>query len=196
MFCKYCGTKKENADDKFCTGCGKTFTVVQGARETGIGQKEIPVPVSPASVSSQPELNELKKIALCKIVLFSCITLGIYLQFWFIKRRDSFNRLISPKKLGPELSTIAIIMFAISVLASIAAFIFARSYMTTARLGLSLLSNLANVVFYVMLLIMSFRCRRILIDHFNGHLKRGIPFSGVATFFFGVLYLQYKINRL
>ena len=37
--------------------------------------------------------------------------------------------------------------------------------------------------------------RRILNEHFNAHLQRGISFSWIATLFFQIYYLQYKINR-
>jgi hypothetical protein len=48
--------------------------------------------------------------------------------------------------------------------------------------------------------------KRILLDHFSAQesgpfsgtisLQRDVSLSGVATFFFQILYLQYKINRL
>lgn len=62
--------------------------------------------------------------------------------------------------------------------------------------GFDGLGSIVNLIGSIMLLVMNFKGRRILIDHVNGHLQKQVPFSGLATFFFGVLYLQYKINRL
>ncbi|TAN43560.1 MAG: DUF4234 domain-containing protein [Nitrospirae bacterium] len=192
MFCRYCGSEKKGADDMFCSECGKAYRIVQNGSETGISQQAIPEPVSTQSASSQPEL---KKLSLFKIVFFACITLGIYPPVWFIRRKDIFNRLISTKKIGSGLPVLAIVFFAVGLIASIMAMVFVGRDIS-ASAGFSALANFVNIAGYIILIIMSFRCRRILIDHFNGHLQRGIPFSGAATFFFGVLYLQYKINRL
>jgi len=61
--------------------------------------------------------------------------------------------------------------------------------------GLGVLSSILDLVAGITLLVQSFKVRRIFNDHFNVYLKRNIPFSGVATFFFQIYYLQYKINR-
>jgi len=48
----------------------------------------------------------------------------------------------------------------------------------------------------IILIVQGFKVRRIFINHFNSQLQGEISFSGVATFFFHIYYLQYKINRL
>ena len=51
----------------------------------------------------------------------------------------------------------------------------------------------------VILIILSFKVRRILREHLEGHREEAegkIELSGLATFFFQIYYLQYRINRL
>ena len=58
------------------------------------------------------------------------------------------------------------------------------------------IDNLLNLAAAVCLIILAFKVRRILIQHYDENMGMNIGFSGVATFFLGELYLQYKINRL
>ncbi|HWR59384.1 MAG TPA: hypothetical protein VN328_10900 [Thermodesulfovibrionales bacterium] len=190
MFCEYCGVEQKNADDRFCSECGKPYSVAQHEGKQGTVQNVITEPVGAAG--AQPEL---KKISLLKVILFSCITLWFYPPLWFIRRKDSFNRLVSTKKIGSGLPVLIIVFFALALIAAITAMVLAETKISVSE-GLTALSYLFDIAGSIILIILSFRGRRILIDHFNGHLQRGVPFSGVATFFFNIFYLQYKINRL
>lgn len=75
--------------------------------------------------------------------------------------------------------------------------------------GVEIVSDIGTVAIYsgaVALLFQLFKVRRILMDHYSA--TRSGPLSimvasqseaelsGVATFFLGIYYLQYKINRL
>jgi hypothetical protein len=61
--------------------------------------------------------------------------------------------------------------------------------------NVELIDNLISLTAGIVLLIQCFKVRRIFQQHFNDHLGRNISFSGVATFFFQIFYLQYKVNR-
>jgi hypothetical protein len=54
--------------------------------------------------------------------------------------------------------------------------------------------SISNIAFAVIVLKISFMARKILIDNFSQ--DKDFNVSGVATFFFTIYYLQYKINRL
>ncbi len=67
------------------------------------------------------------------------------------------------------------------------------------------ISKVLQLVLGVLTLILAFKVRRILLDH-SESLRSGMfasnlmmeqqsSFSSVATFFLGIWYLQYKINR-
>jgi len=130
-----------------------------------------------------------------QISFFGGITLGIYLPIWFLKRKDSFNRLISTEKIGSALPISIIVLFGVALFFFFMSGFLEGSDASTSK-GFDGLGSIVNLIGSIMLLVMNFKGRRILIDHVNGHLQKQVPSSGLATFFFGVLYLQYKINRL
>lgn len=61
--------------------------------------------------------------------------------------------------------------------------------------GFSDLSDVFSIAAGIIILVQSFKVKNILNSYFTDQLHREIKFSGVATFFFRTLYLQYKINR-
>jgi hypothetical protein len=58
------------------------------------------------------------------------------------------------------------------------------------------IDNLLILSGLIVLTVQAFKVRRILNDYCANQLHTNVQFSGAATFFFGLLYLQYKINRL
>jgi len=61
--------------------------------------------------------------------------------------------------------------------------------------GLEGFAQFLNLVAGIALLIQSFKVRRMLTEHLAS-LGQARPISGVATFFFQILYLQHKINQV
>ena len=61
--------------------------------------------------------------------------------------------------------------------------------------GLEGFAQFLNLVAGIALLIQSFKVRRMLTEHLAS-LGQPRPISGVATFFFQILYLQHKINQV
>ena len=45
-------------------------------------------------------------------------------------------------------------------------------------------------------MIQSFKVRRMLTEHLAAHTGQPVSISGLGTFFFQILYLQYKINQV
>jgi hypothetical protein len=60
----------------------------------------------------------------------------------------------------------------------------------------SVLSSLLSLATWVVRLIARFTLRDTLEQHFNGPEPLGLRMSAVMTFFFGGLYIQYKLNRI
>jgi hypothetical protein len=145
----------------------------------------------PASVAAEAARREaeLPRTGVALMILFTLLTLGLYVPYWFLNRRKAFNRL------APEGETVDLITFS-----------FAALYFFAFALGLvsGLLRNVEPVASLsgyswvrildfasrVFVIIISFRFKLILEAEYPGHL------STLGTFFLSLYYLQYKINRL
>lgn len=103
----------------------------------------------------------------------------------------------SKAKLGSGVFYFAIVLFVVSLLVALIAGVMERvgDQLLLAK-GLEAFSGVLHIIAAAAVLVQSFTVRRIFNEHFNAHLQQGISFSGVATFFFIIYYLQYKINRI
>lgn len=137
--------------------------------------------------------KKLRKKSVLLIILLTLITYGIYQPIWFLKQKNAINNLKSKEKLTNTLFILVIILYAVSALFL---FIYLFPYDTTSPLVIELIDNLINLTGAIIILVMSFKVRRILHQYFNVVLKRNIKFSKIYTFLFGIYYLQYKINRI
>lgn len=147
-----------------------------------------------------------KKKSVILLAFLCLITLGIYSYFWFLKRVPELNNLktkIKPKK---GLIVIAFTLYIISALFYLGmwatAIITNKDIPITDILGVPLLFQilygllatllLVHIIIYIL---MSFDFRGVLNESLtNKGIKRNI--SGLFTFFFSFLYLQYEINRI
>ncbi len=181
MYCSKCG--KENADTAtFCSACGNSLSTQTPAIQASAGGL------------SQAD-QELNKSSVMLIIFLTVITAGIYYPVWFLKRRNAINSLQSKEKLGSGVFIFAIVVFSISLLlAFVSGMIEWLGDMYTAK-GIDAFSLILDLVAGITLLVQCFKVRRIFSEHFNTHLQRGISFSGAATFFFQIYYLQHKMNR-
>ncbi|MBI5969883.1 MAG: zinc ribbon domain-containing protein [Deltaproteobacteria bacterium] len=179
MLCPNC--KRYNVSTvEVCGACGTALP----AQETHSRPIEYNPPVEAQPASAAP----LKKTGVPLILLLSLLTMGIYYPVWFITQLESLNAMNSTVKLKKGAFITVIILFALSVVAAFAS-IGLEGKADAAR-ALDLMSRFLNIAGGIILLVESFHVKRILSEHFNTKL------SGAATFFFNVLYLQYKINRL
>lgn len=123
-----------------------------------------------------------KKTSVFFTFLMSFITLGIYLPYWFISRRDDINRLKSKQELSSAPAKILLVLYILSAL------------MTPFTMDEnSVWYNIDMMISFgggLVLLYLAFQVRRMINEHL-GEKK----ISGVLTFFLNIWYLQYKINR-
>lgn len=110
------------------------------------------------------------------------VTLGLYLPFWLLARRRFLDSLDCEAKLGVIAPALILISY---VLVFFVAF-----NDPSGKGGLTQPMQLAGGI---VTLFAIFRARRILRSHFLNN-RIGSPISGIATFFFGGVYLQHKIN--
>jgi hypothetical protein len=114
------------------------------------------------------------------VVGLTVITLGFYPAIWFLRRRAFVDSLDSTVKLG---SMAAVPLCAAVVAFGTGFFGLPRDVDRAVDLGLGAAS-----------IITAFRVARILRSDF-ARTGRFLRVSSVATFFFGALYLQHKINQ-
>jgi hypothetical protein len=130
------------------------------------------------------------------MILMTVITGEIYWAIWFLTRKDAINSLQSREKLGNGISVFVLVAISITLVAAfISGGLEVAGEMEMAE-NLDAFSGLLDLVTGITMLVQCFKVRRILKEHFNVYLRRGVQFSGAATFFFGIFYLQYKINNL
>ncbi len=157
--------------------------------------KEFPTSKPSALLSADPP-HALKKMSVLLLIFLGVITGGIYYGFWFLRARKAVNDLETPEKLENFSPIFSIVMYATAVLSYILTGFFEETRDFEAAEGFEIIGDSTAIIGYIFIIISAFKVRRILDDHFNRHLKQGVTFSGVMTFFFSPLYLQYKINRL
>ncbi len=209
LFCIHCGTKIETfTDDKiisenynqsiteskpdgvgiFCSKCGSENSST-AAFCSACGTKLI----SQSNVALETIHTQLKKRNVILMLFFMIITLGLYYPIWFLRRRDAINKLHSKEKLGSGIFIFSILATCIYLF-----FYFMRGfyyYDIVISKEYETYSSITSIIVWIVLLVQGFKVKRIFDEHFNLHLNRGISFSNLATFFFNILYLQYKINR-
>ncbi len=148
---------------------------------------------------------KFEKTSVVVVILLSFLTGGIYLPIWFLRRREAINRLRSPESLGWAAPFAATVAFSLGLCAAFASGFAGAMGLREAVGELFASGRVLAMVGAVLILFECFRVRRILLDHLHAQssglfsssvaLERDTSFSGVATFFFGIWYLQYKINR-
>jgi hypothetical protein len=185
MYCSNCGQWHGN-NAMFCTACG-----------TALAVQTVPLQVLGGGLvepNSQP-----KRFSVILLIFLTIITGGIFAPIWLLRVRKSVNSLQSSQKLGREKAITAIVFMSIAViLLFISSATTGNTTPDTPTIRATILdtsSRLFSAVAGLGVLIESFTVRRIFNEHVNGYLGRNIVFSGAATFFFTIYYLQYKANR-
>jgi hypothetical protein len=154
--------------------------------------------------NTQSAINQdVKKTPVILTIIFTFITAGIYCSCWFLTRRDQINTLHSQEKIGKGVFIFGIVIFSISLfLAVVSGFLEGMGeelgtaeFLAMAK-GIDAFDRFLSFVAIMTLVLQCFKVRRIFQNHFNDHLGKNISFSGFATFFFQIYYLQYKINRI
>ena len=122
-----------------------------------------------------------EKRSVLLLVLITAATCGLYPAIWYVRRQRFLDELDSDAKLGAGLAWGGLVAIGIT---SIIAVIMPPN---APLQGLSAGAGIVSIV-------QAFRVAHILRSNF-ARTGRLIRVSGVPTFFFGVYYLQYVINR-
>jgi hypothetical protein len=121
------------------------------------------------------------------VLLFGFLSCGLFLYIWM------FFQALAAKRLDPRSN--AIILYIIG-----AAISFGGTSVGVAigynHYGTPNLSGLLNVAGWVLIIVGHFNIKSSLESYFNTVERIGLRLSGVMTFFFGTIYLQYHFNRI
>ena len=116
-------------------------------------------------------------------IIFSVITLGIYIFYWVFSRNNSLN-LISETKLN---NAVVIIYFISAIGSYLGGFISQDSYLID-------FSNLLGFVSFISGIVISFKMKDIL-KEFSDNNEMNISYNRFLTFFLNIMYINYKINE-
>ena len=116
-------------------------------------------------------------------ILLTLVTGGIYPAVWVYRRRAFLDRLDASKRLGKTLPSFLLVANVVSLLVSLGG-------KETASL-----EAFVSTVGIIAAIVANFRMADILRSNAT-RTGRFVSVSSLATFFLGIYYLQYKINRL
>lgn len=143
-------------------------------------------PLSPVTMDSKAILV-FPRQSVWLLLFLTLITVGIYTNVWQLQQATRLQRFLPDQSLRPF--TIGALIFAVISAA------FDVSINFTSNASLNLTSSGLDLVYGILALILEFAIRSKLNTIQGGYANRVYWFSGVWTFLFGVLYLQYKINK-
>lgn len=132
-------------------------------------------------------------------LLLMIVTYALYVPIWFLRREKEINSLVKEKKL----SKISLYIFLILNIISFVAFpgIFIIGYLpeifVTIFAFIFVTSFLVDLILCIYWIVLAFRVRKILYLYLKNHNQiKDYTLSGPMTFFFTIVYLDYKISEI
>jgi len=153
----------------------------------GAGMDEAQDPYRPPGWASSgtPLTAELPKTSVLVMILLMVVTLGLYIPFWFLRRRKILNQLSPERRVDGWIAALVALYVGAFVLGLVAGLVGAPPGQT-----FLLWARFVEVGRGILTLVLGFQVKAILEENYPDHI------SGVGTFFLSIFYLQYKVNRL
>jgi hypothetical protein len=121
----------------------------------------------------------------------------VYQSLWFVFKAPKLNALNSGSRVSPAMAIVGMILnLASSALSVWSLTVVMANPLAGQNSMLQLVGNLVSLAGSIIMLVQAFAVRSILNQHWRNSFAEEIEVSGIGTFFFSILYLQYKINRL
>ena len=161
-------------------------------------------PAAPSAESQVKSGVELEESSVLLTILLTLITFWLYYPVWFLTRRAAINKLRSPQAIGLGYPLLSLALYGVGILFSVWGSGVEGTVATGARTTWDSVAKLVSLAAALVNLSLCFKVRRILLDHSESQhagifasnlaMEQQSSFSSLATFFFGIFYLQYKIN--
>lgn len=124
--------------------------------------------------------------------LLGLLTCGLFVAVWNLVIA-SWSKRIEPASRALEYYIVATVLVVLNLSGSAGGVI---AFVHHHHHHQSVLTSLLSLASWVVRLMARFTLRDVLERHFNGPEPLGLRLSAVMTFFFGGLYIQYKLNRI
>jgi magnesium-transporting ATPase (P-type) len=130
--------------------------------------------------SNKPILN-FDRFSAWGVFFLSIITLGIYSVYWLVNRTNKANSL-AKNQIAQGLVYGYVALYVVNLVLSIAGI-------------LPELGFIVSLASFVVAIILIFSLRTSLTELINEGSAEPVKLNGILTFFFNVIYFQYKINE-
>lgn len=142
-------------------------------------------PFQPPSASARALHRDaaLPKLPILVMIVLEVVTLGFYSPYWFLSRRRALNRLVSWDPISWILPVFQVTVMVVAIGDSIV-------YDVVRETPSPVPGRMYDIAVGIIGLVLSFRVKGMLED-----IDSEQQYSGIWTFLFRELYLQYKINR-
>jgi hypothetical protein len=126
------------------------------------------------------------------VLLFSCLTCGIFGWVWAIKEA-SFAKKLNPRTNAPMFMLLGIAAIAVMIVFQILFFVVDDP---NVKILLGMIVFLGEIAFYVLFLLSTFQIRSAMVNYYTTVEPIGLRMSGAMTFFFNILYIQHHYTRI
>jgi hypothetical protein len=152
-------------------------------------------PAAPLVVESRADIREFPRFSAWYVFFLSLVTLGLYIIYWLYNRTSILNRLAQNRISDTfivAVTIIAVLSFVLSVGEIAYAVVATGPRLPPWYEGFG---NVLSIVSNVALLVWVFKFRNRLVDEVMGTPLARSDVGPVMTFFFQLIYLQFKINQ-
>ena len=130
-------------------------------------------------------IMKFKRFSAWWVFLLSIITFGIYPLYWMVSRTTTINTL-HEQKIPTGLIVAMVAATVLSILSGL---------LDEENTTLLIISAVVNIAYMVLYLIVLYTMRNRLRDIMNRSSHSTYAIGPILTFFFSVIYFQYKINQ-
>ncbi|TCK04817.1 DUF4234 domain-containing protein [Marinobacterium mangrovicola] len=142
------------------------------------------------------DLSVFNRFSTWWVFLLSIVTIGIYPLFWIHGRTRKLNSISEHEKVPTGLvTTYIVVSLAALILPTLFGFVLASGAGSMGALtAINIFGNLLSLTGFILLEVWAFKFRGVLNRVTQSEGKRTWA-GGVMTFFFTMLYMNYKINQ-
>ena len=138
----------------------------------------------------------LKRTPVLLAFFLNFITAGFYYCYWFLSRRDGFNKLSKSHEFGKNIFIACIVLITIEI-----ALIVAENYFYFTNNGvvpepIETVYGVLDKIARLILFLQCFKARAILDEHQESKRKSALVWSWILTFIFQIFYIQFRINKI